>query len=136
MNPKPFSLLKNFTVPVAISYSLSFFLLLIDLDMLLGARGAGPGTGRHLLELLTAWGCLTDFPISTTERIVAPSDQPLTLTDIVGVLIAQRDVRQDHRDRILLIARIQTPRQGSARWLDHDCHRIAAKGANGFRSRG
>ena len=126
MNPNPFSLLKNFTVPVAISTSLSLGTA-AHRDVPHAPRS---GLARHEFRVRsTAWRSLIDLSIDAAALTVAPSDECCLVANVERVLGTQRDVGQEDRDRVRRVTGIWASQERAASRFDpHGC-RLATEGA-------
>ena len=123
MNPKPFSLLKNFTVPVAMFTSLSSWCCF---RLSRHKNGSGPAH-RELRVLGTAGGGLTHRSIDAALLVVAPSDQSGVPADVLSMSGAEEEIRQHHCHRKGRIVRVRTSPECPARWFDSRGRREAAE---------
>ncbi len=78
--------------------------------------GIGTCVRGELSVRRAARGGLTRLAVHTALIVVAPSEDEVALTHFAGVLVAQRDVGQDHGDGERVVIRIGSPIERPAGW--------------------
>src|SRR5581483_2576447 len=127
MNPNPLSLLKNFTVPVAIAFFL-FFLCLRRSAAECADLASRPARGQ-LLVLVSTRGGLAHLPVPAAVLIVTPPDKCGALADVDRMAGTKHHFGQHDGDREARIIRIRSPFECSARRIARGRRGIAAQGA-------